>query len=44
MQDPGNGGNFSATQAALLAGPAEGCVICHGSGAVFDVQTVHGVK
>ncbi len=44
MQDPGNGGNFSATQAALLAGPAEGCVLCHGSGAIFDVQTVHGVK
>lgn len=44
MQDPGSGGNFSATQAALQAATAEGCVLCHGDGKVFDVKTVHGVK
>jgi hypothetical protein len=44
MQDPANGGNFSATQAALNSAPGENCVMCHGAGKVFDVKTVHGVK
>ena len=44
MQDPGNGGNFSATQAVLNATVVEGCSLCHGAGKVFDVKTVHGVK
>jgi len=44
MQDPGNGGNFSATQAALNATVVEGCSLCHGAGKVFDVKTVHKVK
>ena len=43
MLNPGSGGNFSATQAALVAGAPEGCVLCHGAGSVFDVKTVHGV-
>lgn len=44
MQDPGSGGSFSSTQAALNASAGEGCYICHGAGRVFDVKTVHGVK
>jgi OmcA/MtrC family decaheme c-type cytochrome len=44
MQDPANGGNFSATQAALDSATGENCVMCHGAGKVFDVKTVHGVK
>ena len=44
MQDPGSGGNFSATQATLIGTVVEGCTICHGEGRVFDVKKVHGVK
>jgi hypothetical protein len=43
MQDPGTGGMFSATQATLDTS-VEGCVLCHGSGRIFDVKVVHGVK
>ena len=44
IQNPGNGGSFGVTQAALASGAGEGCVLCHGAGAIFDVKTVHGVK
>ncbi|MDE2371243.1 MAG: OmcA/MtrC family decaheme c-type cytochrome [Burkholderiales bacterium] len=43
MQNPGNGGQFGVTQATLAAGAGEGCVICHGPGTLYDVQTVHAV-
>jgi OmcA/MtrC family decaheme c-type cytochrome len=44
MADPGSGGSFSATQAALRTTVVENCAMCHGSGRAFDVKTVHGVK
>ncbi|MBE0613692.1 MAG: OmcA/MtrC family decaheme c-type cytochrome [Burkholderiales bacterium] len=44
MQDAFNGGNFSATQAALTAGAVENCSFCHGAGRSYDVKTVHGVQ
>ena len=44
MQDAFNGGNFSATQAAINAAPQENCSFCHGPGKAFDMQVVHGVK
>ncbi len=44
IQDPAQGGNFSATQAALNAAVPESCGLCHGSGAVFDVKVVHKVQ
>ncbi len=44
IKNPGNGGSFGVTEAALAAGAGEGCVLCHGAGAVFDVKTVHGVQ
>jgi OmcA/MtrC family decaheme c-type cytochrome len=40
-----NGGDFATTQAFLDSGvTAEGCVTCHGSGAVVDVAVAHGVS
>lgn len=44
MQDTFNGGNFSATQAAISAANSENCTFCHGLGRSYDVQVVHGVK
>ena len=44
MQDPFNGGIFSATQAAINAAAPENCNFCHGPGKSIDVQKVHGVK
>ena len=44
MQDAFNGGNFSATQAAINAAAPENCSFCHGPGKVIDVQTIHGVN
>jgi hypothetical protein len=44
MQDPANGGNFSATQAALNAAVAESCGLCHGAGAAVDVKLMHKVN
>jgi OmcA/MtrC family decaheme c-type cytochrome len=44
MQDPFNGGNFSATQATLNVSVTENCTFCHGAGRVFDIKTVHGIQ
>ena len=44
MQDAFNGGNFSATQAAINAGTQEACSFCHGVGKAVDVKTLHGVQ
>jgi OmcA/MtrC family decaheme c-type cytochrome len=44
MQDAFNGGNFSATQAAINAAAPEACSFCHGPGKALDVQVMHGVK
>ena len=44
MQDSFNGGNFSATQAAIAAAAPEACSFCHGPGKALDVQVVHGVQ
>jgi OmcA/MtrC family decaheme c-type cytochrome len=44
MQNAVNGGNFSATQAAIKAATEEACSFCHGPGKAIDVQVVHGVK
>jgi OmcA/MtrC family decaheme c-type cytochrome len=44
IQDPFNGGNFSATQAAINTTTPENCAFCHGPGKAIDVQTIHGVK
>ncbi|MBI5908812.1 MAG: OmcA/MtrC family decaheme c-type cytochrome [Betaproteobacteria bacterium] len=44
MQDAFNGGNFSATQAAINSAAPENCSFCHGPGKAFDVQVMHGVK
>ncbi len=44
MQDPFNGGNFSATQAQINASTGENCTFCHGPGKALDVKTVHGVR
>jgi OmcA/MtrC family decaheme c-type cytochrome len=38
------GGSFDTTQAAIDSGAVyETCAVCHSSGAVADVQAVHGV-
>lgn len=44
MQDAFDGGNFSATQAAITAAAPENCSFCHGPGKAIDVQVIHGVK
>jgi OmcA/MtrC family decaheme c-type cytochrome len=43
MEDAFNAGNFSATQAAIVAAP-EACSFCHGPGRAVDIQVVHGVR
>lgn len=43
MQDPFNGGQFSATQAQINAG-TENCTFCHGAGRVLNVKAVHGIQ
>jgi OmcA/MtrC family decaheme c-type cytochrome len=43
MQDPFNGGNFSATQATINATVTENCSFCHGDGKVLNVKAVHGI-
>jgi len=44
MQDPFNGGNFSATQATINATVTENCTFCHGDGKVLNVKAVHGIQ
>jgi OmcA/MtrC family decaheme c-type cytochrome len=44
IQDPFNGGNFSATQAVINATVTENCTFCHGAGRALDVKTVHGIQ
>jgi OmcA/MtrC family decaheme c-type cytochrome len=43
ITDAFNAGNFSATQAQIIAAP-EACAFCHGPGKAIDVQLVHHVK
>ncbi len=47
MQDPFNGGMFSATQAQIdnaNATTPENCTFCHGAGRVLNVKAVHGIQ